>query len=79
MGLGQTPDGLTSDVEAFDFYNPTVTCTLPSFPYAAGGAIGFNTETLICGGHNDTHHFSECYTMNEKEEWTPLPEMHEKR
>ena len=80
VGLGQTADGLTSDVEVIDLFDPALSCNLPNFPYAAKGAVGFESYPVFCGGHNSTDYFRECYSIEPSgNTWEKDPEMVQKR
>ena len=80
VGLGQTADGLTSDVEVIDLFDPALSCNLPNFPYAAKGSVGFESYPVFCGGHNSTDYFRECYSIEPSgNTWEKDPEMVQKR
>ena len=81
VGLGETVSGFTSEVEVLDFYTSSRPRSLPNFPYAAGGVLGFesNGVTLFCGGYNDTDHSNECHGMGNDGLWTAYPSLREKR
>ena len=78
VGLGETADGFTSDIEVIDIYDDVKPCSPSNFPYAAAGASGIPMMPVICGGHNDTHHTNECYWLYEGK-WEPDKPMSEKR
>ena len=79
VGLGETADGFTSDVEVVDVIEPDKSCSLPNFPYSATGAFGIYRGALFCGGHNSTDYMSECYYLGEEKSWEKLPDMQQKR
>ena len=81
VALGETANGFTSEVEAFDFSLPGRSCSPSNFPYSGAGAFGLDTNTvpIFCGGHNDTDHTNECYIMNEQGSWSPFQGMQQKR
>ena len=79
VGLGQTADGFTSEVEVIDLNDPTTSRSLPNFPYSAAGAISLDFGHMFCGGHNSTNYFSDCHDMDEMGNWFPAPALSRER
>ena len=77
VALGQTSTGYTSEVELFDFGDPTRVCNVPNLPRAAGGATGI--DFVICGGHNETDYTDECHMISQAGTWEPYQPMPQKR
>ena len=82
VGLGRTAEGFTSEVEAIDVFNPTMSHSLPNYPFSAAAAFGVDCGVAFCGGHNDTHYSNECYLYDDFSDehlWWKSSELNEKR
>ena len=72
VGLGLTSNGFESGIEILDLDNPGSSCQdLSPYPQATLSPIGglnFEGKPLICGGHDATTFFSDCFYL-EAETW----------
>jgi len=78
VGVGQTKNGTTNNVEIIDLENANKTClpiqNFPSKVYAAIGGLTVNEHPMICGGDFNVNINSNCSTLNQSS-WSTAPSL----
>ena len=81
VGLGNTEQKNTDNVEIIDLSSTSTSCkNPPNFPLKLYRAFGFQEKSMICGGNDDVEYNSsdKCFSL-ENDQWISSPSLNTAR